>query len=151
MLLPTFLRSSYRNPLMFCLGLIRISPALRLVQISSVPVFLWCRYLSAASVVGAVSLSWVSSFVSYTCSTCEPFLLRLMVFIVFRCVMAPPAGIAGSPTSTPFADSIVPPYHIPPPFVRVRSLTSCPRATCPLSFSMMLFHVLGVICLPTQI
>ena len=35
--------------------------------------------------------------------------------------------------------------YIPPPFVRLRSLTSCPCANCPLSFSAMLFHALGVI------
>ena len=45
-----------------------------------------------------------------------------------------------------FVGFIVPQNHTPPPFVRVRSLTSCFCGTCLFSFSVMLLRVLGVIC-----
>ena len=51
---------------------------------------------------------------------------------------------------TSFVGSVVPPYHVPPPSVRVRSKTSCPHSTSLLSISAMLFHTRGVIYTTTQ-
>ena len=134
--------------ILYCLGLIRYSPALRLLQISSTTVFFkllpllvgcftcWKRLLFSLEFPGLL-LALVRPVNPFSCALwfdrcpiCDGSCLHCWIAYF-----------------TSFVGSIVKPYHIPPPFVRVRSLTSCPCATCPLSFSAMLFlHVLGVIC-----